>query len=55
MSTALATKLHVARSATVAAYDQAIQSKAQQDLLDLLRAAADRLNEAEKLRQKAKK
>jgi hypothetical protein len=55
MSADLATKLHVARSATVAAYDQAIQSKAPQDLLDLLKAALDRLNEAEKLRQQAKK
>ena len=55
MSTALATKLHVARSATVAAYDQAIDSKAPQDLLDLLRAAADMRNKAEKLRQRNKK
>ena len=55
MSTALATKLHVARTATLSAYDQAIQSKAGRDILELLRAAADRLNEADKIRQKVKK
>jgi hypothetical protein len=55
MSASLAAKLHVARSATVAAYDQAIQSKAPQDLLDLLKAAIERLNMADKLRQQAKK
>lgn len=55
MSTALATKLHVARSVTVAAYDQAIQSKAGRDVLELLQAAIERLNEADKLRQQEKK
>ena len=55
MSTALATKLHVARTSTLSAYDQAIQSKAGRDILELLQAAADRLNEADKIRQAAKK
>ncbi len=55
MSTALATKLFVARDATIKAYDQAIKSKAGRDILELLQAAADRLTQADKLRQQAKK
>jgi hypothetical protein len=55
MSTALATKLHVARMAAIAAFNEAIKERAGQDALALLQAAIDRLNEAEKLRQQAKK
>ncbi len=55
MSTALATKLWVARDATVKAYDEAIKSRGGRDILELLQAAADRLTQADKLRQQAKK
>lgn len=55
MSLALSTKLHVARTATLAAYDQAIASKAGREVLELLRAAIDRLNEAEKIRREKAK
>jgi hypothetical protein len=52
---AYATKLHVARMAAIEAFDEAIKERVGQDALDLLKAAIDRFNEAEKLRQKAKK
>lgn len=49
MSIAISTKLHVARAATLAAYDESISSKAGSDVLELLQAAIDRMNEAEKI------
>lgn len=55
MSLAISTKLHVARTATLAAYDEAISSKAGGDVLELLQAAIDRLNEAEKIRRETGK
>lgn len=55
MSLALSTKLRVARDATVKAHDEAIASKAGRDVLDLLQAAIDRLNEAEKVRKSRQK
>lgn len=55
MSLALSTKLHVARTATLAAYDQAIKSKAGREVLELLQAAIERLNEAEKIRKARQK
>lgn len=54
MSLALQTKLFAARTATIAAYDQAIASKAGSDVMELIQAAITRLNEADKL-LKAKK
>lgn len=51
MSLALSTKLHVARDATVKAYDEAIASKAGRDVLELLQAAIERLNEADRIRK----
>ena len=55
MSLALQTKLFAARTATIAAYDQAIASKAGRDVLGLIESAITRLNEADKLLKKAKK
>lgn len=55
MSLALETKLFVARTATLAAYDQAIDSKAGREVLGLIEAALSRINEADKLLKKAKK
>lgn len=52
---AYATKLHVARMAAIAAFNEALNARAGQDALALLQAAIDRLNEAEKLRQRNKK
>ena len=52
MSTALATKLEVARIATVAACNQAIEDDAGRDLIELLQSAIYRIDEAEYIRPK---
>ena len=48
---AYATKLHVARMAVIAAFDEAVTARESQDVIDLLKAAIDRINEADNLRQ----
>ncbi len=55
MSTALATKLFVARDATVAAYNQAKEDEELRDVLEMLEAAIFRIDEADRTRQQAKK